>query len=127
MPSVYKNSFSQNIYSSYFFLKTPNSGRNCLLSETLSLDGSFSSSVLCGLRYLHFLLSATHYASTGTLGQLALLCIDTQCCRSGMFIPDLVSRIQNQQQKRGKKKFVIIPFFVATYFTKLKIILFLKC
>jgi hypothetical protein len=36
------------------------------------------------------------------------------------------SRIQKQKQKRGVKKFVVIPFFVATNFTKLKIILFLK-
>ncbi len=31
------------------FFENPNSGRNCLLRETLSLDGSFSSSVFCGL------------------------------------------------------------------------------
>ncbi len=42
-------------------------------------------------------------------------------------IPDLGSRIQKQQQKRGMKKLDVIPFFVATNFTKLKIILFLKC
>jgi hypothetical protein len=43
-------------------------------------------------------------------------------------IPDLGSRIQKQQQKRGvKKKFVVKPFFVAPNFTKLKIILFFKC
>jgi hypothetical protein len=46
----------------------------------------------------------------------------------GFRIPDLGSRIQKQQQKRGvKKKFVVKPFFVATNFTKLKIILFFKC
>jgi hypothetical protein len=40
-------------------------------------------------------------------------------------IPDLGSWIQKQQQKRGvKKKFVVIPFFVATNFTKLQIISF---
>jgi hypothetical protein len=61
-----------------------------------------------------------------------------QCCGSGMFIPDpdfypswipdLGSRNQKQQQQRWmKKKIVVIPFFVATNFTKLKIILFLKC
>jgi hypothetical protein len=39
-------------------------------------------------------------------------------------IPDLGSRIKKQQQKRGvEKKFVVIPFFVATNFTTLKIIL----
>jgi hypothetical protein len=38
------------------------------------------------------------------------------------------SGIQRQQQKRGvKKTFVVIPFYVATNFTKLKIILVLKC
>ncbi len=43
-------------------------------------------------------------------------------------IPDLGSRIQKQQQKReGWKKFVVIPFYVATNFTKLKIISVLKC
>jgi hypothetical protein len=30
-------------------------------------------------------------------------------------------------QERGEKKFVVIPLFVATNFTELKIILFLKC
>ncbi len=34
------------------------------------------------------------------------------------------SRIRIQQRKRGKK---IVPFYVATNFTKLKIILVLKC
>ncbi len=37
------------------------------------------------------------------------------------------SRIQKQQQKRGVKKIVVITFYVATNFTKLKIILVLKC
>ncbi len=36
------------------------------------------------------------------------------------------SRIQKQQQKRGVKKFVVITFYVATNFTKLKIILVLS-
>jgi hypothetical protein len=36
------------------------------------------------------------------------------------------SRIQKQQQKRGEKKLVVIPFYVATNFTKLNIILVLK-
>jgi hypothetical protein len=44
----------------------------------------------------------------------------------GTRIPDLGSRIQKQQQKRGVKKIVVIPFFVAKNFTKLKIILFLN-
>jgi len=42
-------------------------------------------------------------------------------------IPDLGSRIQKQQQKRGVKKLVVIPFFVATNFTKLKTISVLNC
>jgi hypothetical protein len=42
-------------------------------------------------------------------------------------IPDLGSRIQKQEQKRGvKKKIFVIPFYVATNFTKLNIILVLK-
>jgi hypothetical protein len=42
----------------------------------------------------------------------------------GSRISDPGSRIQKQQQKRGvKKKFVVIPFYVATNFTKLNIIL----
>ncbi len=60
-----------------------------------------------------------------------------QCCGSGMFIPDpdfypsripdLVSRIPDPKtatKERGEKKLVVIPFFVATNFTKLQIILF---
>jgi hypothetical protein len=57
---------------------------------------------------------------------------------SGMFIPDpdfytsripdLGSRIQKQQQKRGlKQNFLSYLFFVAKNFTKLNIILFLIC
>jgi hypothetical protein len=42
-------------------------------------------------------------------------------------IPDLGSRIQKPQQKRGvKKNFFVIPLYVATNFTKLKITLVLK-
>jgi hypothetical protein len=38
------------------------------------------------------------------------------------------SRIQKTATKeRGKKFFFVIPFYVATNFTKLKIILVLKC
>ncbi len=37
------------------------------------------------------------------------------------------SRIQKQQQKRGVQKNCVIPFYVATNFSKLKIILVLKC
>jgi hypothetical protein len=42
----------------------------------------------------------------------------------GSRITDLGSRMQ---QKRGAKKIFIIPFYVATNFTKFKIILVLKC
>ncbi len=42
-------------------------------------------------------------------------------------IPDLGSRIPKQQQKTGvKKNFVVIPFYLATNFTKLNIISVLK-
>jgi hypothetical protein len=40
-------------------------------------------------------------------------------------IPDLVSRIQKPQQTKGvKKKLVVIPFLVATNFTKYKLFYF---
>jgi hypothetical protein len=45
-------------------------------------------------------------------------------------IPDLGSQIPDPKtatKERGEKKFVVIVFYVATYFTKLKIILVLKC
>ncbi len=45
-------------------------------------------------------------------------------------IPDPGSRIpepKTASKERGEKIFVVIPFIVATNFTKLKIILFLKC
>jgi hypothetical protein len=63
-----------------------------------------------------------------------------QCGGSGMFIPDPEfypsripypgSRIPDPKaatKERGEKKLVVIPFYVATNFTKLKIILVLKC
>jgi len=61
-----------------------------------------------------------------------------QCCGSGMpdpdfypsRIPDLGSQIPDPKtatKERGDKKLVVIPFYVATNFTKLKIILVLKC
>ena len=58
----------------------------------------------------------------------------SQCCGSGMFIPDpdfYPSRIPDPESKtatkeRGEKKFVVITFYVATNFTKLQIILVLK-
>ena len=63
------------------------------------------------------------------------MCSVNQCCGSGMFIPDpdfYPSRIPDPKTKtktkeRGGKKFVVITFYVATNFTKLQIILVLKC
>jgi hypothetical protein len=43
------------------------------------------------------------------------------------FYPSWIPDPKKQQKRGAKKKFVVIPFFVATNFTKLKIILFLKC
>ncbi len=64
----------------------------------------------------------------------------SQCCGSGMFPPgsrililthpgSRVSDLDPKTAKKesGEKKFVIIPFYVATNFTKFKIILVLKC
>ncbi len=63
-----------------------------------------------------------------------------QCCGSGMFIPDPGSwflpvpdpgsRIpdpKTETKESGQKNFFIILSFVVTNFTKLNIILFLKC
>ncbi len=56
-----------------------------------------------------------------------------QCGGSGMFIPDpdfYPSRIPDPKRatkESGVKKFVVITFYVATNFTKLKIILVFKC
>ena len=50
--------------------------------------------------------------------------------RPGSRIPDLGSRIPDPKtatKERGEKKCVVITFFVATNFTKLQIILVLKC
>jgi hypothetical protein len=44
--------------------------------------------------------------------------------------PKCSSRIRDPKtssKERGEKKLIVIPFSVATNFTKLKIILFLKC
>jgi hypothetical protein len=48
----------------------------------------------------------------------------------GSRIPDLGSWIPDPKtatKERGEKKFFVIPFYVASNFTKLKIILVLKC
>jgi hypothetical protein len=43
------------------------------------------------------------------------------------FYPFRIPDPKSATKERGEKKLVVIPFFVATNFTKLKIILFLKC
>jgi hypothetical protein len=50
----------------------------------------------------------------------------------GSRVPDLGSRVpdpgtKNSDKREGRKKIVVITFYVATNFTKLKIILVLKC
>jgi hypothetical protein len=56
-----------------------------------------------------------------------------QCCGSGMFIPDpdfypfLIPDPKTAIKERGEKKLFVKPFFVATNFSKLKIIKFFKC
>jgi hypothetical protein len=58
-----------------------------------------------------------------------------QCCGSGMFIPDpdfYPSRVSDPGSKNSyrrvvRKKIVVKHFFVATKYTKCKIILFLNC
>ncbi len=47
----------------------------------------------------------------------------------GSWIPDLGLRIPDPKTatKESEKKFVVIPFYVATNFTKLNIIIVLKC
>jgi hypothetical protein len=42
------------------------------------------------------------------------------------FYPSRISDPKTATKERGEKKFVVIPFYVATNFTKLKIILVLK-
>ncbi len=67
------------------------------------------------------------------MGTYRITLTDIQCFGSGMFIPDpdfYPSRIpypKTATKERGEKKFVVITFYVATNFTKLQIILVLKC
>ena len=55
-----------------------------------------------------------------------------RCCGSGMLIPDpdfCPSRIPDPKtatKDRGRIKFVVVPFFVATNITKFKLVLFLN-
>ncbi len=77
---------------------------------------------------------------SGLVKYFTLIHYPSQCCGSGMFIPDPGSwflpipdpgsRIPDPKtatKERGEKKFVVNPFFVATNFIKLKIILLFKC
>jgi hypothetical protein len=43
------------------------------------------------------------------------------------FYPPRISDPKTATKERGEKTFVVIPLLVATYFTKLKIMLVLKC
>jgi hypothetical protein len=43
------------------------------------------------------------------------------------FYPSRIPDPKTATKERGEKKFVVIPFYVATNFTKLKIMLVLKC
>jgi hypothetical protein len=43
------------------------------------------------------------------------------------FYPSRISDPKTAIKERGRKKLVVIPFFVAINFTKFKIILFLEC
>ena len=94
------------------------------------------------LNYVTALLCSTYipffYPSTNECTMYILPAL--QCGGSGMFIPDPGSwflpipdpgsRIPDQKtatKERGEKTFDVIPFYVATNFTKLYIILVLKC
>jgi hypothetical protein len=58
------------------------------------------------------------------------LCIsaaDPGCLSRILIFTHPGSRIQKQQQKRGVKKLIVIPIFVATNLTKLIIFVFLNC
>jgi hypothetical protein len=47
--------------------------------------------------------------------------------RIQIFYPSRIPDPKTPTKERGEKKFGVIPFFVTTNFTKLRIILFLKC
>jgi hypothetical protein len=86
------------------------------------------------LKLLYQECISSSVADPGCLSRTRILIFTRSGSRildTGSRIPDLGSRIpdlgQQQQQKRGVIKFVVKPFFVATNFTKLKIILFFKC
>jgi hypothetical protein len=60
-------------------------------------------------------------------GTVYISVADPGCLSRILIFTHSGSRIQKQQQKRGVKKICCQTFFVATNFTKLKIILFFKC
>jgi hypothetical protein len=68
---------------------------------------------------MNFILKSRSVADPGCLSRI----------RDPEFYPSRISDpvSKNSNKREGLTKFVVIPFFVATNFTKLKIILFLKC
>ncbi len=95
------------------------------------------SSVMASLRVMNFFCKYTpHWPNLGpltkhrafTVPYFAVLRIwDVYPGNRILIFTHPGSRIQKQQQERGEKKFVVIPFYVTTNFTKLKTILVLKC
>jgi hypothetical protein len=89
-----------------------------------------SSSIMTGSR------RATRSLETVQIESITVLRIADPGCLSRILDPDFYStrdpgsRIPDPKtatKERCEKKFVVIPFFVATNLTKYKIILFLKC
>jgi hypothetical protein len=68
---------------------------------------------------LHFIISFTERVDVGNIGVRGRGSTTFLNDNYPSRIPDLGSRIQKQHQKRGVKKFIVIPFIVATNFTKL--------
>jgi hypothetical protein len=66
----------------------------------------------------------------GTLFSLKCSVADPGCLSRILIFTHPGSRIPDPKtatKERGEKKFLVIPFYVATNFTKLKIILALRC
>jgi hypothetical protein len=74
----------------------------------------------CRSQSLPWWLGGGGLKTTADPGCLSRIPIFTQ---PGFWIPDRIPK----QQQRGEKIFFVIPFYVDTNFTKLKIILVLKC
>jgi hypothetical protein len=69
-------------------------------------------------------LTATSVADPGCLSRILIFTYP------GSRFSDLGSQIPDPKtatKEKSEKKFVVIPFFVATNFTRLKIIMFLNC